>query len=94
VCPALFDLGERAKVVVASVTEGEDKPLKYPHMFRAADVMVVNKIDLLPYVPFELDRFLGFAREVNPRLRVFCVSATRGDGLDAWYGWLRDQVRG
>ena len=94
VCPALFDLGERAKVVVASVTEGEDKPLKYPHMFRAADAMVVSKIDLLPHVPFALDRFLGFARDVNPRLRVFQVSATRGDGLDAWYGWLRELARG
>src|SRR6202158_2838151 len=91
VCPALFDLGERAKVVVASVTEGEDKPLKYPHMFRASAVLVLNKIDLLPHVRFDVDRFLANARQVNPRQKVFQVSATRGEGLADWYGWLREQ---
>jgi hydrogenase nickel incorporation protein HypB len=91
VCPALFDLGERAKVVVMSVTEGADKPAKYPHAFRAADVMVLNKIDLLPYVDFDVDRCLEFARHVNPRLRVFQISATRGNGLESWYGWLHEQ---
>jgi hydrogenase nickel incorporation protein HypB len=94
VCPALFDLGERAKVVVVSVTEGEDKPVKYPHMFRASTLLVLNKIDLLPYVSFDVECFLGYARQVNPHLRVLQVSATRGDGLADWYAWLREQVRG
>jgi hydrogenase nickel incorporation protein HypB len=91
VCPALFDLGERAKVVIMSVTDGEDKPVKYPHAFRASQVMILNKIDLLPYVQFDVERCLEFARLVNPRLRVLQLSATRGDGLEAWYGWLREQ---
>jgi hydrogenase nickel incorporation protein HypB len=92
VCPALFDLGEQAKVVIASVTEGEDKPLKYPHIFRAADVLVLNKIDLLPHLELDADRLVGHAERVNPQLRVFRVSATRGDGIDAWCEWLRAQV--
>jgi hydrogenase nickel incorporation protein HypB len=91
VCPALFDLGERAKVVVCSVTDGDDKPVKYPHMFRASSVMILNKIDLLPHVQFDVDRCLEYARQVNPGLRVFRVSATRGDGLADWYAWLREQ---
>jgi hydrogenase nickel incorporation protein HypB len=91
VCPAQFDLGERAMVVVCSVTDGDDKPIKYPHMFRAGDVMILNKIDLLPYVQFDLIRCLNYARLVNPALRIFQVSATRGDGLEDWYAWLRDQ---
>jgi hydrogenase nickel incorporation protein HypB len=90
VCPALFDLGELAKVVVVSVTEGEDKPIKYPHMFRASEVMILNKIDLLPHIQFDVDRCLAFARQVNPRIRVIQVSATRGDGLEDWYAWLRE----
>jgi hydrogenase nickel incorporation protein HypB len=89
VCPALFDLGERAKVVIFSVVEGEDKPLKYPHMFRAADVMVLNKIDLLPYVEFDVDRALDNAKRVNPNISVFQLSARTGEGLDAWREWLR-----
>lgn len=93
VCPALFDLGERAKVVILSVTEGEDKPIKYPHMFRAARVMILNKIDLLPYVDFDLERCIGYARRVNPGMRVFQVSATKGDGLAQWYDWLRAEAR-
>jgi hydrogenase nickel incorporation protein HypB len=93
VCPALFDLGERAKVVIMSVTEGEDKPVKYPHMFRAGTVLLLNKIDLLPYVPFDVDRCLAYAREVNPKLHILQVSATRGDGLAEWYTWLREQVK-
>ena len=88
VCPALFDLGEGAKVVVASVTEGEDKPLKYPHMFRASRLMLLNKIDLLPYVAFDVDRCVALARQVNPELEILLVSATRGDGLGAWFDWL------
>jgi hydrogenase nickel incorporation protein HypB len=92
VCPALFDLGERAKVVVTSVPEGDDKPLKYPHMFRAGDLVLLNKIDLLPYVRFDVGRHLAHTRDVNSRLDVLPVSATRGDGLERWYGWLRGQV--
>ncbi len=92
VCPALFDLGERAKVVILSVTEGEDKPIKYPHMFRAAQIMILNKIDLLPYVDFDVDRCLAYAHQINPGLRVFQLSATTGEGLDAWYQWLRSEV--
>jgi len=90
VCPALFDLGERAKVVIMSVTDGEDKPVKYPHIFRASEVMILNKIDLLPYLQFDVERCLHFARLVNPRLRVMQLSTMNGDGLDAWYGWLRE----
>ena len=80
VCPALFDLGEAAKVVVISVTEGEDKPLKYPHMFAAADVVVVNKIDLLPYVDFDVDRCAAHCRSVNPGVRVLPLSVTTRRG--------------
>ncbi|HZX66295.1 MAG TPA: hydrogenase nickel incorporation protein HypB [Myxococcales bacterium] len=90
VCPALFDLGEEAKVLVASVTEGDDKPLKYPHMFRGATLCLLNKIDLLPHVRFDTARFEAAAREVNPALEVLHVSATRGDGLPAWYRWLNE----
>jgi len=93
VCPALFDLGERAKVAILSVTEGEDKPLKYPHMFRAAQLMLLNKIDLLPHLSFDVARCLEHAKTVNPRLEVFLVSAMSGEGLQDWYGWLRTQVR-
>jgi hydrogenase nickel incorporation protein HypB len=89
VCPAMFDLGERAKIAVLSVTEGEDKPLKYPHMFRAAEVMILNKIDLLPYVDFDVERAISHAREVNPDIAILRVSARSGEGLEAWYDWLR-----
>nr|WP_254053237.1 hydrogenase nickel incorporation protein HypB [Singulisphaera sp. GP187] len=92
VCPALFDLGERAKVVIASVAEGDDKPLKYPHMFRASTLVVLNKVDLLPYVPFDVTRFLAHVRQVNPALQVLRVSATTGEGLPDWYEWLRVQA--
>ncbi len=92
VCPALFDLGERARVVVASVTEGDDKPLKYPHMFRRADVVVLNKIDLLPYVAFDEERFADDLARVNRAVTVLRVSATRGDGLGDWYDWLDSVV--
>jgi len=89
VCPASWDLGEEAKVVVFSVTEGEDKPLKYPKMFREASYAVLNKIDLLPYVPFDVDRALAYAREVNPALRFFLTSALTGEGLTEWFEFLR-----
>lgn len=88
VCPALFDLGENAKVVILSVTEGDDKPIKYPHMFRASKIMILTKIDLLPYVQFDVDRCLEYARQVNPKLKIFPVSAVTGDGLNNWYKWL------
>jgi len=93
VCPALFDLGENAKVAMLSVTEGEDKPIKYPHMFRASQVMVLTKIDLLPYVNFDVQQCLDYAYQVNPHLQVFQVSATTGEGLDAWYDWLKSTVK-
>mgnify|MGYP000235751462 FL=1 len=92
VCPAMFDLGERAKIVILSVTEGEDKPLKYPHMFRAAELMILNKTDLLPHVDFDVARAIANAREVNPDIRVFQVSARSGEGLLDWYGWLRGEL--
>jgi hydrogenase nickel incorporation protein HypB len=91
VCPALFDLGEAARVVVMSVTEGADKPLKYPHMFRTADLVLLNKIDLLPYVDFDMNAWGDAVRRVRPEAEVLSVSATRGDGLQAWYGWLRSR---
>jgi hydrogenase nickel incorporation protein HypB len=89
VCPALFDLGEHCKVVIASVTEGDDKPLKYPHMFRASELLLLNKIDLLPHVRFDVEKFEDAARRVNPDLQILSMSATRGDGLAAVYAWLR-----
>ncbi len=88
VCPAAFDLGERHKVAILSVTEGEDKPLKYPDMFRAADVMLLNKCDLLPYLEFDADLAEANARRVNPDLTIFRVSATSGEGLAAWLSWI------
>ena len=94
VCPALFDLGERAKVVVLSVTEGEDKPLKYPHMFRASELLLLNKVDLLPHLRFDVDRCLEHARTVNPTQRVVRLSATTGQGLQVWCEWLTDHVAG
>jgi len=88
VCPALFDLGESARVVIISVTEGDDKPAKYPHMFRTADLVVLNKVDLLPHVDFDVGRCEERLRALNPAADLLPVSATRGDGLSAWYGWL------
>ncbi len=89
VCPAAFDLGEDGKVVVLSVTEGEDKPLKYPHMFHAACLMIVSKIDLLPYVDFDLERCIAYARRINPDLEVLELAVKTGKGLEDWYRWLR-----
>ncbi|WP_222263298.1 hydrogenase nickel incorporation protein HypB [Modestobacter marinus] len=88
VCPALFDLGEAARVVVVSVTEGEDKPLKYPTMFALADLVVVNKVDLLPYVDVRLDRLAEHCRSVNPGVRVLPLSVTTGEGMQPWRDWL------
>ncbi|OGT96954.1 MAG: hydrogenase accessory protein HypB [Gemmatimonadetes bacterium RIFCSPLOWO2_02_FULL_71_11] len=93
VCPASWDLGEDAKVVLFSVTEGEDKPLKYPKMFRQAGVVVMTKIDLLPHVPFRVELAVEYARQVNPALRFFHTSALTGEGLDQWNAYLRSLVR-
>jgi hydrogenase nickel incorporation protein HypB len=92
VCPALFDLGEAAKIVIASTTEGEDKPLKYPQMFRASGLMILNKIDLLPHLNFDAARCLEFAWQVNPEIEILQLSAQSGEGLQAWYGWLRNLI--
>ncbi|HJL15580.1 MAG TPA: hydrogenase nickel incorporation protein HypB [Sandaracinaceae bacterium LLY-WYZ-13_1] len=92
VCPALFDLGEHAKVVVCSVTEGDDKPIKYPHMFRASRLMLLNKIDLLPHVDFDVERCVELARTVNPEIEVLELSARTGEGLDAWLDWIRARL--
>lgn len=89
VCPAAFDLGEAHKVAILSVTEGEDKPIKYPDMFHAADLMLLNKIDLLPYLQFDVDKCIEYAHRVNPGIKVLQVSATTGEGMDAWYQWVR-----
>ncbi|MBQ0807005.1 MAG: hydrogenase nickel incorporation protein HypB [Porticoccus sp.] len=89
VCPAAFDLGEAHKVAILSVTEGEDKPIKYPDMFHAADLLLLNKIDLLPYLEFDVQRCINFAREVNPRIQVIQLSATSGEGMEQWYQWIK-----
>jgi hydrogenase nickel incorporation protein HypB len=91
VCPALFDLGEQARVVVMSVTEGDDKPLKYPHMFRAGQMLLINKLDLLPYVRFDVERCIDRAHQINPELQILLVSAETGEGMPAWYDWLAAQ---
>ena len=91
VCPAEFDLGEAHKVVILSTTEGEDKPIKYPDMFHAADIMLLNKVDLLPYLDFDVEQCIQYAKQVNPDIEVIQVSATKGDGLDQWYSWIASQ---
>ncbi len=92
VCPALFDLGESAKAVLASVTEGADKPLKYPHMFRQADLVLLNKTDLLPYVDFDLKQYMTDLRRAAPNALLLQLSATTGDGIQGWYDWLRRRI--
>ena len=92
VCPALFDLGERAKVVIFSVTEGEDKPLKYPHMFRAASAIIISKIDLVPHLDFSLEKAFANVRLVNPDATVLQISARTGEGLQTWHNWLRKEA--
>ncbi len=89
VCPAAFDLGEASKIAILSVTEGEDKPIKYPDMFHAADLLLLNKIDLLPYLDFDIEKCIEYARRVNPGIQVFQVSATTGEGMQEWYQWIR-----
>lgn len=88
VCPAAFDLGEAHKVAILSITEGEDKPIKYPDMFAAADVMLLNKIDLLPHLDFDVERCIEFARRINPAIQIIQLSAKTGEGMDQWYQWI------
>ncbi|MFQ8870958.1 MAG: hydrogenase nickel incorporation protein HypB, partial [Varibaculum timonense] len=90
VCPAEFDVGETAKAMVFSITEGEDKPLKYPVMFRSVEVVVVNKMDLAPYLNFDMQKFRGFLEQVNPGVKVIEVSALNGEGVDEWIDWLQN----
>lgn len=92
VCPAMFDLGEKFRVVIISTTEGEDKPIKYPDMFLQSQICVINKIDLLPYLNFDMDKLKDYALQVNPQLKFFEVSATTGEGMNEWYDWLKDNV--
>ena len=93
VCPALFDLGEAARVVLSSVTEGADKPVKYPQMFRGADLVLLTKVDLLPYVDFDTERHARDLKMISPGAQILPVSATTGEGLPAWYGWLGERAR-
>ncbi len=93
VCPATFDLGEHHKVAVLSVTEGEDKPLKYPTMFENSDVMLLNKIDLLPYLDFDVKKCKEFAKRVNPKIKIFEISVKTGAGMSTWYEWLAQEAR-
>lgn len=90
VCPALFDLGEQRRVVILSITEGEDKPIKYPYIFHDADLVLLNKIDLLPHLNFDLARCIDNVRAVNPKVEIMTISASSGTGLDGWYQWIED----
>lgn len=92
VCPAMFDLGEQERVVVISVTEGEDKPIKYPDMFHSSTLCVINKTDLLPYVKFNVEKAKEYARKVNPELEIIELSCTSGEGMNLWYEWLKSKV--
>lgn len=92
VCPAMFDLGEQERVVVISVTEGEDKPIKYPDMFHSSTLCVINKTDLLPYVRFNVEKTKEYARKVNPKLEIIELSCTSGEGMNQWYEWLKSKV--
>jgi hydrogenase nickel incorporation protein HypB len=93
VCPALFDLGEQKRVVVISVTEGDDKPLKYPYMFQSSNLCIINKTDLLPYVDFNVEAAIDHARQMNPELEFILMSAKTGEGMQEWYDWLGKQNR-
>ncbi len=93
VCPAAFDLGENARVVIISTTEGDDKPIKYPDMFDGSQVCIINKIDLLPYVNFNMEKAKEFARQVNPNIEFFEISSITGEGMDKWYEWLKIKIK-
>ncbi|MEI6899664.1 MAG: hydrogenase nickel incorporation protein HypB [Bacteroidota bacterium] len=92
VCPAMFDLGEQKRVLIMSVTEGEDKPLKYPHMYRSSHLCLINKIDLLPYVDFSVEKAKEYALRINPELQFIEISARSGSGMEEWYGWMKELV--
>ncbi len=92
VCPSMFNLGESKRVVIISTTEGEDKPIKYPDMFHTSDICIINKMDLLPYVNINIDKLKEYALQVNPNLQFFEVSATTGEGMEAWYTWLKENI--
>jgi hydrogenase nickel incorporation protein HypB len=92
VCPAMFDLGEQYRVVIISTTEGDDKPMKYPDMFDNSDICIINKVDLLPYVSFDVEKAKDYARRINPNLIFFELSATTGEGIDVWYNWLKKSI--
>lgn len=92
VCPAMFDLGENQRVVIISTTEGEDKPLKYPDMFYSSNICIINKIDLLPYLKFDVEKLKENTKKVNPNIQFFEVSATSGEGMEAWYEFLRSKI--
>lgn len=92
VCPAMFDLGEHKRVVVISVTEGDDKPLKYPYMFQTSHLCIINKSDLLPYVDFNVEKAINYARSINPNLEFITVSAKTGEGMQLWFDWLGRQA--
>jgi hydrogenase nickel incorporation protein HypB len=92
VCPSAFDLGEAHKVVILSTTEGEDKPIKYPDMFHAADLMILNKIDLLPYLDFDSEQCIRYAKQVNPKIKVLSLSAKTGEGMESWLKWLKAEL--
>jgi len=92
VCPAMFDLGEKERVVIISVTEGDDKPIKYPDMFHTSTLCIINKIDLLPYVPFSMEKVKDYAKQVNPNLEFIELSCTNGQGLQNWYEWIKEKL--
>ncbi len=92
VCPSMFDLGENKRIVIISITEGEDKPIKYPDMFHTADICIINKMDLLPYLNFDVEKLKNYALQVNHHLEFFEVSATTGQGMEQWYEWLKNQI--
>ncbi len=93
VCPAEFDTGAHKNVMILSVPEGHDKPLKYPLMFEVADALIINKIDVLPFFDFDMEKVTEFVRMRNPKIRIFPLSAKTGEGMDAWLDWLREQIR-
>jgi hydrogenase nickel incorporation protein HypB len=93
VCPSMFNLGESKRIVIISTTEGVDKPLKYPDMFHTSDICIINKIDLLPYLDIDLEQLKQNALKINPKLGFFEISATKGEGLEAWYKWLKDNIK-
>ena len=93
VCPSMFDLGETSRIVIISTTEGEDKPLKYPTMFQTAQLCIINKTDLLPYVDFDIDKAKEYASRVNNNLEFISLSVKTGDGMDSWYKWLKEKCK-